>query len=118
MSDLILLISTIDIPSIARTRKFLESTSTFNLDPEKISLIVNQFDPRIGIGLDKLQQAFGQEPEVVVPFAYAEIVESVNRGVPILSQSGGSQKPGAQALKQVVQFVRSRLNELSKTGTP
>jgi pilus assembly protein CpaE len=114
-SDLILLVSTIDIPSIARTRKFLESATAFNLDPEHISLIVNQFDPRVGIGLDKLTQAFGKEPSAVVPFVYAEAVESINRGVPILSRSDSAQKTGGQALRQVVQFVRSRLNETKKS---
>ena len=111
-SDLVLLISTLDIPSISRTRKFLELVAKLNLDQQRISLIVNQFDPRVGISLEKLPQAFGMEPSVIVPWAYAASIESINRGAPILARRETTQQPSRQAIIKLVQHVKTRIKEM------
>lgn len=114
VSTLILLVSTLDIPSISRIRKFLELAPQLNLDLERIRLVVNQFDPRVGIGLEKLPQAFGIDPFAVLPLAYAPVIESVNRGVPILARRETAQAPTGQALQALVKQVKNRLHELEQ----
>jgi pilus assembly protein CpaE len=116
-SDLIVLVSTLDIPSIARVRKFLELSSVLNLEAARINLVVNQFDPRIGIVQEKLPQAFGRDPVGIVPLAYALAIESVNRGSPILAQRATAEQPAGQAIMQVVKHVRTQLRELEKAPT-
>jgi pilus assembly protein CpaE len=114
VSTLILLVSTLDIPSISRIRKFLELAPQLNLNAERLHLVVNQFDPRVGIGLEKLPQAFGIEPFAVLPLAYAPVIESINRGVPILARRETAQAPTGQALLALVRQVKNRLHELEQ----
>jgi pilus assembly protein CpaE len=114
-STLIVLVSSLDIPSIARTRKFLDLVPTYKFDPQRISLVVNQFDPRVGIGEDKLTQAFGIEPCVIIPYAYTPVIESVNRGSPILTRRETFRQPVGQALTKLAQHVKIRLREIEKS---
>ena len=116
VSDLILLVSTLDIPSISRTRSFLELSKLLNLKPERIMLAVNQFDPRVGIGVEKLPHAFGKAPAIVIPMTSGVAIESINRGTPILIWREASQMPIGKAIRKSVQDVRARLREIERTA--
>lgn len=107
VSDMILLVSTLDIPSISRVRTFLNMVPMLNLKPEKISLVVNQFDPRVGITIEKLPQAFGKEPTAIIPLANLPVSQSVNNGLPILARRESAQQPVGQGLLQIVRHVKT-----------
>ncbi len=113
-SQLILLVSTLDIPSMARVRKFLEMIPLLNLEPERVMLAVNQFDPRIGVKSEKLAQAFGKEAEAIIPLAFDPVLDSINRGAPLLLRKDDAALPVGQALLKLARFTRSRLAELEK----
>jgi len=113
-SQLILLVSTLDIPSMARVRKFLEMIPLLNLEIERVMLAVNQFDPRVGVKSEKLAQAFGKEAEAIIPLAFDTVLDSINRGAPLLLQKAEAALPVGQALLKLARFARSRLAELEK----
>jgi pilus assembly protein CpaE len=113
-SDLIVLVSTLDIPAMARTRKFLELAPLINLDAKRMMLVVNQFDQRVGITPEKLTQAFGKEAEAVIPLSRDLVIESINRGVPFLLWKNEAALPIGQAMLKAARSVRSRLVELDK----
>ena len=113
-SDLIVLVSTLDIPAMARTRKFLELAPLINLDAKRMMLVVNQFDQRVGITPEKLTQAFGKEAEAVIPLSRDLVIESINRGVPFLLRKNEAALPIGQAMLKAARSVRSRLVELDK----
>lgn len=114
VSDLIVLVSTIDIPSISRVRKFIELVPLLNLNPKKIVLAVNMFDPRVGISPEKLPQAFGHEPAALIPLAYSLVLGSVNNGVPLLAKREMAQQPAGEAVARLVKHVRQRLREIDQ----
>jgi len=111
VSDLIVLVSTLDIPSISRVRKFIELAPLLNLNPKKIVLVVNMFDPRVGISPEKLPQAFGHEPAALIPLAYSLVLGSVNNGIPLLAKRETIQQPAGEAVARLVKHVRQRLRE-------
>jgi len=111
-SDMVLLVSTLDIPSISRARIFLEMIPMLNLKQEKVSLVVNQFDPRVGITLERLPQVFGKEPAAIIPLSILPVSQSVNNGVPILARRESAQQPVGQGLLQVVRHAKKRLGEI------
>jgi hypothetical protein len=79
VSNLILLVSTLDIPAIARMRKFVELVPLLNLDPQRVMLVINQHDQRVGITPEKLAHAFGKEAEAadVEQFIYTSSIKTV-----------------------------------------
>jgi pilus assembly protein CpaE len=115
--DLAVLVSTLDIPSIARVRSFLELLGRLNLDPQRFLLAVNQFDPRVGITPEKLTQAFGKEPAAVLPLAYNLVIESVNRGAPFMLRRDAGSQPISQGVQKLAEAVRAQLKELEKLPT-
>ena len=113
-SDLIVLVSTLDIPAMARTRKFLELAPLINLDLKRVMLVVNQFDQRVGITPEKLAQAFGREAEAVIPLSRDLVIESINRGVPFLLRKADAAQPVGQAILNLSRLIRNRLAELER----
>jgi pilus assembly protein CpaE len=113
-SDLIVLVSTLDIPAMARTRKFFELAPLINVDTKRVMLVVNQFDQRVGITPEKLTQAFGREVEAVIPLSRDLVIESINRGVPFLLRKNEAALPIGQAMLKAARSVRNRLAELDK----
>lgn len=114
VSTLILLVATLDIPSMARTRKFIELMPLINLDPQRIMLVINQFDQRVGITPEKLATAFGKEAEAIIPLSRDLVMESINRGVPFLLRKPDAAQPVGLAMLKTARTVRSRLAELEK----
>jgi pilus assembly protein CpaE len=114
VSDLVMLVSTLDIPSMARTRKFIELAPLINLDLQRVMLVINQFDQRVGITPEKLAQAFGREAEAIIPLSRDLVLESINRGVPFLLRKSDAALPIGQAMLKTARSVHSRLAELEK----
>ena len=114
VSNLIVLVSTLDIPAMARSRKFVELIPLLNLDPQRVMLVINQFDQRVGITAEKLKQAFGKESEVVIPLARDLVLESINRGVPFMLRKADAALPVGQAMLNLSRLVRNRLAELEQ----
>jgi pilus assembly protein CpaE len=114
VSNLILLVSTLDIPAIARSRKFLELVPLLHLDPQRVMLVINQFDQRVGITPEKLTQAFGKDAGAIIPLARDVVLESINRGVPFLLRKADAALPVGQATINLSRLVRSRLAELER----
>jgi pilus assembly protein CpaE len=114
VSNLIMLVSTLDIPAMARARKVIELMPLINLDLQRVMLVINQFDPRIGVKPEKLAQAFGKEAEAIIPLERDIVSDSINRGVPLLLRKNDAALPVGQALLKTARFARSRLAELEK----
>ncbi len=114
VSNLILLVSTLDIPAIARTRKFVDLVPLLNLDPQRVMLVINQHDQRVGITPEKLAHAFGKEAEAIIPLSRDLVLELINRGVPFMLRKGDAALPIGLAMLKTSRSVRSRLVELEK----
>ena len=67
-------------------------------------LVINQFDQRVGITPEKLKQAFGKEPEAIIPLARDLVLESINRGMPFLLRKADAALPVGQAMLNTVTF--------------
>ena len=112
--NLIVLVSTLDIPSMARSRKFVDLIPLLNLDPQRVMLVINQFNPRVGITPEKLTQAFGKEAEGIIPLSRDLVLESINRGLPFLLRKADAALPVGQAMLNLSRLIRSRLSELER----
>jgi pilus assembly protein CpaE len=110
-ADVVLLITTQDIPSIKNARLFLDLVDVLKISRRRIVFIMNKFDKRIGITADKISESFKQEILVVMPSDERVVIPSVNRGVPFML--GDRSKPIARGFLSLAEIIRQRLSENS-----
>jgi pilus assembly protein CpaE len=107
--DLLILLTTQDIPSIKNSRLFLDEIDALGLDRKRIIFVMNKFDKRIGITPEKVSENLKQEITAVIPFEERVIV-SVNRGIPFLLVD--KSRPISRSIMSLAELVRKRISEL------
>ena len=110
-SDLLILLTTQDIPSIKNSRLFLDEIDALGFDRQHIIFVMNKFDKRIGITPEKVSENLKQEIAAVIPFEERVIV-SVNRGIPFLLVD--KSRPLSRSILSLTEVVRQRISELEE----
>jgi pilus assembly protein CpaE len=114
--DLTVLVTTQDIPSISRMRKFLDLVPVLELDATRLLIIMNQFDQRIMIDPAKVGQAFNQKIAAILPVDGAVVITAVNRGTPFMLHKDIATRPIGRAFSAATEVVRQRLTELEQVA--
>jgi pilus assembly protein CpaE len=109
-ADLIVLITTQDIPAIKNARLFLDLVDVLKIDRQRVLFVMNRYDKRIGITPDKVSDSFKHEIVAVLPDEERVVIPSVNRGVPFML--GDKSKPIARSFLTMTEAVRDRLTKL------
>jgi pilus assembly protein CpaE len=109
-SDLVVLLTTQDIPSIKNARLFLDLSDALGIERRRILFVMNRFDKRIGITPEKVRDNFKQEVAAVLPLDERTVIPSVNRGVPFFINN--KSQPVARAVISLAEAVRQRISEL------
>ena len=78
----IVMVGTLDSLSLKNTKLGLETLSLMDYDKDRIRLVLNRADTRVGISHHDVVAVLGSEPEIFIP-SDREIPRSVNEGVPI-----------------------------------
>ena len=108
-SDLLILLTTQDIPSIKNSRLFLDEIDALGFERKRVIFVMNKFDKRIGITTEKVSENLKQEIAAVIPFEERVIV-SVNRGIPFILVD--KSRPLSRSILTLAEVVRKRLAEL------
>jgi pilus assembly protein CpaE len=111
-ADLVILLTTQDIPAIKNARLFFDLANVLNLSPKRIVFAMNRFDKRIGITPEKVGESFKHEISAVLPMDERVVIPSINRGVPFILAD--KSKPISKAILQLAEAVRHRLTELDQ----
>jgi pilus assembly protein CpaE len=107
-ADRILVVTTAEIPALRNTKLFLEVADTLKYDKNKILLIVNKYDKRVGgIARQEIEEAIKHKVLAELVLDQVTAVRSVNQGAPIVS--GDRTKPLAQGYLQLAARVRKEL---------
>src|ERR671937_2920725 len=81
-STYVCMIGTLDTLSLKNTRLGLETLDLMGYDPDRIVLVLNRADSRVGIDDDDVLAVIGRRPDVKVP-SDVEVPRAVNEGRPI-----------------------------------
>ncbi len=108
-SDVLVLLTTQDIPSIKNSRLFLDEIDALGYDRKRIIFVMNKFDKRIGITPEKVGENLKQDITSVIPFEERVIV-SVNRGIPFLLAD--KSRPLSRAILSLAEDVRKKISDL------
>jgi pilus assembly protein CpaE len=107
-ADILVLVTTQDIPSIKSCRLFLDVANAFGMDRNRIVFVMNKFDKRIGITPEKVGDNLKQEIRAVIPFEERVIV-SVNKGIPFLVAD--KSRPLSRAILLLAEVIRQKVLE-------
>jgi pilus assembly protein CpaE len=108
-SDLLILLTTQDIPSIKNSRLFLDELDALGFDRKRVVFVMNKFDKRIGITSEKVSENLKLEIAAVIPFEERVIV-SVNRGIPFILVD--KSRPLSRSILSLAEVVRQRISTI------
>jgi pilus assembly protein CpaE len=108
LSDLIILVTTQEIPAIKDSRMFLDLLKPLNISRDRLLFIMNKYDKRIGIKPEKVSENFKQELKIIIPFEEKVVLPSINRGVPFML--GVKSKSITRSFVSLAEAVRKRLS--------
>ncbi|MFN8387527.1 MAG: response regulator [Anaerolineales bacterium] len=114
VSDLIVLITTQDIPSIKSCRLFLDLLQTMGVEKDRILFVMNRFDKRVNITPDRVTENLKQEVAAVIPLDEQTVVKAVNRGVPFMLESRN--QPAGRGILSLAERVRASVTALENGG--
>jgi len=113
-ADLIVLVTTQEIPAIKDARLFLDLLTSLSISRDRIVLVLNRYDKRIGITPEKISENFKQEVVTVMPYDDRTVLPSVNRGKPFML--GDKSRPIMRSFLTLTEAIRQRLGSTNGNG--
>lgn len=110
VSDVLVLITTQDIPSIKNSRLFLDLMQTLKIDRSRVVFVMNKFDKRIAITADRVGENLKQEVAAILPLEERVVIPAVNRGIPFMIDN--KTQPIARGIFGLAESVRARVAAL------
>jgi pilus assembly protein CpaE len=96
----ICMMGTLDTLSLKNTRLGLETLDLMGYDPERVVLVLNRADSRVGISDEDVERIVGRPPDIRVP-SDVEITRAVNDGRPIVGSRPKSE--AAQSFRRLAE---------------
>src|SRR5438034_5012901 len=114
-SSYVCMVGTLDTLSLKNTRLGLETLELMGYDSDRIVLVLNRADTRVGIDDEDVLAVVGRRPDIRIP-SDVEVPRAVNEGTPILLA-----KPDSAAAKAyrslAAEFLRREGHETVETTT-
>jgi pilus assembly protein CpaE len=82
----LVVMASMDVPSLRNLRVFLATLERLKLDAEHVSLVLNKEERGTGIEVAKLQRVYPQGFTAILPYS-TEVTRSLNRGQPVIMAS-------------------------------
>ena len=114
LSDVIVLVTTQDIPSIKNCRLFLDLLQTLGVERNRILFVMNRYDKRINITPERVAENLKQEVALTIPLDEATATKAVNRGVPFVLDN--KSQPVARGVYMLAESIRGRVATQESSG--
>lgn len=106
-SDLILLVTTPEMGPVRNTRRFLRLADTMGYGRERILVVVNRSDSKVGIEVDDIERSLELDDIVALPSGGRTLVTSINQGEPLVLSNPRS--PWSKGILDLCDRIRQRL---------
>jgi pilus assembly protein CpaE len=107
-SDVILLVTTMDMASIKDARQFLEVTELLGYPPTRVRLALNRMNTYSGIPATEIGESLRRPLWAKIPDEPGPVLRSINEGVPLVSTSVESK--AAEELNRMAREVLTEMN--------
>jgi len=115
-SNYICMVGTLDTLSLKNTRLGLETLDLMGYDPDRILLVLNRADSRVGIDDDDVLAVVGRRPDVRIP-SDVEVPRAVNEGRPLaMTKPNSGAGKAFRALAE--EFLRREGRETAGSAEP
>jgi pilus assembly protein CpaE len=112
-SDLIIAITTQDIPSIKDVRLFLDLIEALGIGRERVLTVMNRFDKRrTSITPEKVAENFKQEFASVIPLEEKLVIPAMDRGIPFMLQN--KTHPVSRGILLLAENARKQIAKLEE----
>jgi pilus assembly protein CpaE len=105
LSDEIVLVTSLDVPSLRNARICLETLRDLHYPKERIRVVINRATGELGIKADEVEEYLEHPTSARIPSEGRVVVASVNRGVPFVTSHPESR-------------VSAAVNELARSFMP
>lgn len=116
VSDVVLLITTQEIPAIKNARALLDLLQGIGVSKERIVFAMNRYDKRISISPERVSENLKHEISAVIPFDEKIAITAVNRGVPFMLDNKA--QPIGRGILSLAEAVRARIRTLDTEDAP
>jgi len=89
-SDQILLVITLDIPSLRSAQRALQIFERVGYSREKVRILVNRWNKQVDLDLSQVEKFFDEPVMGLIPNEYQKVVNSINLGKPLIKSDPGS----------------------------
>ena len=110
-SSQICMVGMLDSLSLKNTKLGLETLELMGYDPQRVRLVLNRADSRVGIGRDEVVSIVGRRPDVLVP-SDRDIPLSINEGTPVVLARSRSE--AARAFRSLAEMYMAADGQTSK----
>jgi pilus assembly protein CpaE len=114
VADLVVLITTQDIPSIVNVRHFIDLCKALGIHREQILFVMNRYDKRINIPPEKVTENLRMDIKGVVPLDSRTVIPAVNRGVPFMTEPRVKTQPAGRAVAAFAEVLKEKAAEMSE----
>jgi pilus assembly protein CpaE len=108
------MVAMLDTLSLKNTKLGLETLDLMGFGSERIALVLNRADSRVGLQRDDVQTVLGRMPDVFVP-SHRDIARSVNEATPIVLHERGESANAFRALSRI--YLGGSPNGHAQNGT-
>lgn len=112
VSDVVVLITTQEIPAIKNSRLILDVLKTMGINKDRIVFAMNRYDKRIAITPERVGENLKHEISASIPLDDKTAINAVNRGIPFMLDNK-SQLIG-KGILSLAEAVRARLSVLEE----
>ncbi|HIE08713.1 MAG TPA: response regulator [Armatimonadetes bacterium] len=105
-ADVVLLVTTLDLLSLHNTRTVLETLQQLNFPFEKIRLVLNRADSKVGITPEDVENTLDLPVSVHIPSDGKVVVTSVNNGEPFVISN--PEAPISQVIRKLARELMGK----------
>jgi pilus assembly protein CpaE len=109
------LVGMLDALSLKNTKLGIETLDLMGYPPDRVSLVLNRADSRVGITQADVTAILGRDPDILIP-SDREIPRSVNEGTPIVGSREKSE--AAKAFRDLADRYTPKSVQKSKETVP
>jgi pilus assembly protein CpaE len=82
VTDLLLLVTTLDVPTLKNVKIAAETLDLLNISPQRRRLVLNRADDKVGLSHDKVESTLGMKITTSIPTS-SQVPNATNSGEPI-----------------------------------
>lgn len=112
VADLIILVTSQDIPSIKNVRLFLDVIDALGIERNHLIMAMNRFDKRRNITPERVSDISKQEVVTAIPLDDRLVIPAMDRGIPFLIQN--HTEPVSKGMINLAKQTVKKLEELQE----